>query len=89
MNTCDATSESSANPLLQEWTGLDGAPPFELIRPEHFEPAFARAFADHEAEVAGIAGNPAEPTFDNTIAALELSGRCLNRTNDVFRALAI
>jgi peptidyl-dipeptidase Dcp len=75
------------NPLLQEWVGPYGAPPFEQIRPEHFEPAFEQAFAAHEAEVAGIAGNPAAPTFDNTIAALELSGRCLARTNDLFRAL--
>jgi peptidyl-dipeptidase Dcp len=78
----------SENPLLQEWTGPYGAPPFDRISPEHFEPAFERAFADHEAEVAGIAGNPVAPTFDNTIAALELSGRCLARTNDLFRALA-
>jgi len=76
------------NPLLQEWTGPYGAPPFGRIAPEHFEPAFERAFALHDSEVAGIADNRAPPTFDNTIAALELSGRCLTRVTDVFRALA-
>src|SRR5579871_1633310 len=80
-------SGGTENPLLQEWTGPHGAPPFARIAPEHFAPAFERAFASHAAEVAGIAANPAPPTFDNTIAALELSGRLLARVSDVFHAL--
>jgi peptidyl-dipeptidase Dcp len=88
VNAPDPASGGIAeNPLLQEWTGPYGAPPFERIAPEHFEPAFARAFAAHDAEIAGCAANPAEPTFDNTIACLELSGRLLARVSDVFRAL--
>jgi peptidyl-dipeptidase Dcp len=79
---------AAENPFLQEWTGPYGAPPFERIVPEHFEPAFERAFAAHDSEVAEIAANPAAPTFDNTIAALELSGRLLARVSDVFHALA-
>src|SRR6267154_533889 len=76
------------NPFFQEWTGPFGAPPFGRIAPEHFLPAFDRAFAAHDCEVAAIAADPAAPTFDNTIAALELSGRLLGRVTDVFRALA-
>jgi peptidyl-dipeptidase Dcp len=76
------------NPLVQEWTGSFGAPPFGRIAPEHFGPAFERAFAAHDAEVAAIAADPSAPSFDNTIAALELSGRLLGRVTDVFRALA-
>ena len=45
------------NPLLAEWTGPFGVPPFERIVPEYFAPAFAHAFAAHEAEIAAIAGN--------------------------------
>src|SRR6266699_3864151 len=79
---------AAENPFFQEWTEPFGAPPFERIAPEHFEPAFERAFSAHDAEVDEIAANPAAPTFDNTIAALELSGRLLARVSDVFRALA-
>jgi peptidyl-dipeptidase Dcp len=79
---------AGGNPFFQEWTGPFGAPPFPRIAPEHFGPAFARAFAAHDAEVTVIAADPAAPSFDNTIAALELSGRLLGRVTDVFRALA-
>src|SRR5580693_597270 len=88
-NPSSATSGTDAdNPFFQEWTGPFGAPPFGRIAPAHFPPAFDRAFAAHDAEVAAIAADPAAPTFDNTIAALELGGRLLGRVTDVFRALA-
>src|SRR5216683_1864296 len=79
---------TTENPFFEDWTGAFGAPPFGRIRPEHFRPAFARAFAEHEAEVAAIAADPAEPTFANTIEALELSGDALTRVDDVFHALS-
>ena len=50
-------------------------------------PAFERAFAEHEAEIAAIAGNPEPPSFDNTIVALENAGRALQRVDDVFGQL--
>src|SRR5258708_11164871 len=87
-NPPSARSAAADNPLFQEWTGPFGAPPFPRIAPAHFGPAFERAFAAHDAEVAAIAADPAAPSFDNTIAALELSGRLLGRVTDVFRALA-
>jgi peptidyl-dipeptidase Dcp len=83
-----ATEPAADNPFFQEWTGPFRAPPFGHIAPAHFGPAFDRAFAAHDAEVAAIAADPAAPSFDNTIAALELSGRLLGRVTDVFRALA-
>src|ERR1700688_1227010 len=82
------SAPSGDNPFFQEWTGPFGAPPFGRIAPEHFLPAFDRAFAAHDCEVAAIAADPAAPSFDNTIAALELRGRLLGRVTDVFRALA-
>ena len=75
------------NPLLADWTTPDEVPPFDRIKPEHFRAAYARALADHEAEIAAIAADPAPPSFDNTIAALELAGRTLARVGDVFHLL--
>jgi peptidyl-dipeptidase Dcp len=83
-----ALADAADNPFFQDWTGPFGAPPFGRIAPAHFPPAFDQAFAAHDAEVAAIAADPAAPGFDNTIAALELSGRRLGRVTDVFRALA-
>ena len=50
-------------------------------------PAYERAFAEHEAEIDAIANQPAPPTFDNTIVALENAGRALQRVDDIFGQL--
>src|SRR5262249_45018182 len=76
------------NPLLEEWTTSAGVPPFSRIAAEHFLPAYAKALAEHVAEIAAIAADPAPPTFGNTIAALELSGRALDRIDNGFHLLA-
>ncbi len=81
-------SSQVSNPLLTTWTGPFDLPPFASIRPDHFRPAFDRALADHRSEIDAIAGNPAEPSFDNTIAALEASGRELERVANLFFVLA-
>jgi peptidyl-dipeptidase Dcp len=77
----------SANPLFDHWNGPYAAPPLDRIAPQHFRAAFAQALAEHEAEIAGIVANTAPPTFDNTVAALELSGRSLERVGKVFHVL--
>jgi peptidyl-dipeptidase Dcp len=77
-------SPSPANPLLDEWTGPYGLPPFAATRPEHFEPAFALAMSEHLAEIDAIAARSDAPTFDNTIAALDRSGRLLDRVEGMF-----
>ncbi|NEW93457.1 M3 family metallopeptidase [Rhodopseudomonas sp. BR0M22] len=74
----------SGNPLLAAWTTPFQTPPFDEIAPEHFMPAFERAFADHAGEIAAIVNDPAEPDFDNTVTALERSGKLLNRVAAVF-----
>jgi len=76
------------NPLLSEWAGALELPPFGAIKPDHFRPAFDRALADHRAEIDSIAENPAPANFENTIAALERSGRVLERVASVFFVLA-
>src|SRR5665647_176859 len=78
----------SQNPLLTDWTGAFALPPFGNIGTEHFRPAFDRALGQHRAEIATIAADIAEPTFANTIAALERSGRALERVSNVFFVLA-
>ena len=59
-------------------------PAIREFRPEHFLPAFERAFADHTAEIEAIANDPAAPDFANTITALERSGKLLSRVSAVF-----
>jgi peptidyl-dipeptidase Dcp len=63
-------------------------PPFDKIRARHFMPAFERGFAEHLREIAAIARSRARPTFENTIDALELAGRTLDRIAAVFYNLA-
>ncbi len=63
------------------------APPFDRIKDGDFEPAFAEAMKQQLAEIEAIADNPAAPTFDNTIVAMEKSGRMLDRVSNVFSAL--
>src|SRR5262245_6213348 len=81
-------SPQVSSPLLTRWTGPFELPPFSSIRADHFRPAFDRALADHRGEIDAIAGNLAEPSFDNTIAALEASGRELERVANLFFVLA-
>jgi peptidyl-dipeptidase Dcp len=72
------------NPLLAPWTTPNGVPPFDLIRPAHFVPAFDHAMAEHLAEIAAIGADPEAPSFANTVEALERSGRSLERVSSVF-----
>ena len=72
------------NPLLQEWETPFGLPPFDAIAPEHFTPAFDAALAEDRAEIDAIADSDAEPSFENTIDALELSGQELRRVSSIF-----
>ncbi|QGG96715.1 M3 family metallopeptidase [Actinomarinicola tropica] len=62
-------------------------PPFADIAEEHFLPAFEQGMAEHLAEVERIAADPAEPTIDNVIGALERAGRVLHRTSVAFFSL--
>jgi peptidyl-dipeptidase Dcp len=87
-NQTTVSAEADRNPLFEDFSSPFGVPPFGAIEPGHFSPAFEHAFAAHDAEVAEIAVDPAEPTFDNTILALELAGRNLARVADVFGLLA-
>jgi peptidyl-dipeptidase Dcp len=77
----------TGNPFFETWTTPFRAPPYARIKPEHFLPAYTRAFAEHDAEIEAITGQTAAPTFDNTIVPLENAGRMLARVDDVFGQL--
>ena len=81
---CNVSGPTAPNPLLGDWDTPYGAPPFDQIQEEHFLPAFEAAMSAHTDEVAAITGDAADPTFVNTIEALEWSGELLERTNLVF-----
>jgi len=83
-----AGHRARANPLLSKWSTLFALPPFDRIEPGHFRPAFAAALKEHKAEIACIVRQTSRPTFANTIAALERSGRLLDRVSSVFFNLA-
>lgn len=72
------------NPLLVESTLPFHYPRFDLIKNAHFAPAFEQGMAEHLKEVAAIANNPEQPTFENTIVALERAGELLGRVSTIF-----
>src|SRR5664280_2976936 len=88
MNAMTNAHSASENHLLTDWTGPFGLPPLPAIKSEHFRPACERAMAAHRTEIDAIAADPATPSFDNTIEALERSGHDLDRVSNVFFVLA-
>lgn len=76
------------NPLLHPSPLPYQLPPFADIKVEHFRPAFDEALALHDAEIATITDNPAAPTWENTVEALERSGQDLDRVIAVFSNLS-
>jgi peptidyl-dipeptidase Dcp len=75
------------NPLLEKSKLQYQAPPFDLIKDQDFKPAFEYGLKIHDQEIDKIASNPAKPTFQNTVLALEISGVDLNRASSVFSNL--
>ena len=76
------------NPLITESTLPYHLPPFDRIKDADYAPAFEQGMAEHLKEVDAIADNPAPATFENTIVALERSGRTLERVGLIFSNLA-
>ncbi len=72
------------NPLLANFSTPHQTAPFDKIKNEHFLPAFSEAINEGEAEIQTIKNNPETPTFENTIVALDRSGKLLNRTAGIF-----
>ena len=75
---------SMENPLLKESSAPFGAPEFDKIKNEHYLPAFEAGIAEAKAEIDAIVANQEEPTFENTIEAMEVSGQTLNNVAGIF-----
>jgi peptidyl-dipeptidase Dcp len=75
----------TGNPLLDPWPGpYGGVPPFDRVQVALFEPALETAMTRHVAEIEAIAANPAPPTFENTLVAMERAGQTLERVRVVY-----
>ena len=80
-----AAARADQSPLLSPWGGPHGGvPAFDKIKVADFKPALEAAMAENLAEIAAIANNPQAPTFENTIAAMERSGRTLDRVQAAY-----
>src|SRR5438445_6270817 len=75
------------NPLLTESSLPYHIPPFDKIKDEHLEPAIEAGMREQLKEVEAVANNSEKPTFDNTIVALEHTGRLLDRAERTFSNL--
>ena len=83
-----ASAKVASGPFAQPSTLPFEAPPFDRIRDTDYRPAIEAGMARQRAEVRAIDADPAAPTFDNTIGALERSGRMLERASLPFYAVA-
>ena len=79
LNSCNME-----NPLLTESKLPYGAPQFDKIRNEHYLPAFEQGIKEAKEEIDAIVNNPEEPTFENTVEAMEYAGSTLERVSGIF-----
>lgn len=86
-NQSEEQMNNTENPLLSESTLPYGAPDFSKIKDDNFKPAMLEGMAQQKKVIETIAANEEEPTFDNTVIALEKSGELLNRSSRIFYSL--
>ena len=83
------TAATNPKPIVDKWAGpFGGVPAFDRVEVAAFKPALEEGMAEQLAEIESIAKDPAAPTFENTIAALERAGRKLNRVTAVYAVWA-
>ena len=75
------------NPFLTEYTTPFGVPPFDKIKLEHYKPAFIQGMEEQAKEIDAIINQRSTPDFENTIAALDQSGKLLRKVSAVFYGL--
>src|SRR5574344_1466426 len=80
----DTDKQDMNNPFFVESALPHGAFPFNMLCIEHYKPAFAEAMRQHNAEIDAIVNNPDEANFENTIEALDKSGRMLSKVSSIF-----
>lgn len=84
VTACKDGAKKNENVLLQPFATPFQTPPFEQIKMSDYKPAFVEGIRQQEAEIEAIVNNPEEPTFENTVAALDRSGELLNRVASIF-----
>jgi len=84
---CNVDQKQTMNPFLSEYQTPFEVPPFHLIENEHFIPAFEAGIKQQEAEIDAIVNQSEESTFENTIAAFDISGEILRKVEGVFYRL--
>ncbi len=86
MISCAETEKSTeaSNPFFAEYDTPFGVPPFDLIKAEHFMPAFEKGMEEQKASVEAILVSTEEPTFENTFVALDQAGDLLSKVSSVF-----
>jgi peptidyl-dipeptidase Dcp len=86
-STLYSQEKNMDNPFFKSWDTPFQTPPFNLIKAEHYLPAFEAGIREQKAEVDAIVNNTEEPTFDNTVGALERSGELLTKVGYIFYGL--
>jgi len=77
-------SSQNDNPFFSDYNTPFGVPPFEQIKTEHYVPAFTIGMEQEQEEIDAIANNPDPATFENTIVAMEKTGKILKKAQHVF-----
>ncbi len=91
LSACQNDKEAeqlSDNPFFNEYATPFGVPPFDIIRTEHYMPAFEEGMARHKVEVDAIINSTKKPTFSNVIRALDQTGDLLDKVSYVFFGLS-
>jgi len=83
-STCSVKTDSESNPFYSEYDTPFGTPPFSKIKLKHYMPAFKDGMEQEKKEIDAIANNTKEPSFDNTIVAMEKTGNLLDKVSWVF-----
>ena len=84
----DKKDKGKDNPFFSEYDTPFGVPPFDKIKVEHFIPAFEKGMEEQREEVESILENKEEPTFENTIVAMDKTGKLLHRVAKTFFGLS-
>lgn len=84
LGACGSQKGADSNPFLSEYNTPFEVPPFDKIQLEHYKPAFMQGMEEEAKEVEAIANNPEAATFENTIVALDQSGKLLRKVSSVF-----
>ena len=77
-------TDNVENPFFAEYDTPFGVPAFDKIKNEHFLPAFKKAIEENRYEIDDIANSEEDPTFENTIVAMEITGKLLDKVSNVF-----